>query len=213
MSEIQHIVFDIGNVLLRWDPELPFRRLIPDAAERRRFLTEICSPDWNLEQDRGRSWPDAEAERIDRFPEHEAMIRAWRANWQEMIPGSIEETTVILDELVSAGQDVTALTNFADDTFAEALERFPYLRQFRGVTVSGQVGLVKPEPEIYRLHAETFGLTPAATLFFDDTAVNVEAARQAGWQAERFVDPATMRADLARHGVTHHDADSVSMRA
>lgn len=201
MSEIQHIVFDIGNVLLRWDPEIPFRRLIPDDAERQYFLAEICTHDWNLEQDRGRSWPDAEAELIGRFPEHEALIRAWRANWHEMVPGSLEETTVILDQLISNGHDVTALTNFADDTFVEAQERFPYLRRFRGVTVSGRVALVKPEPEIYRLHADTFGLTPAATLFFDDNAANVEGARAAGWKAERFVDAATMRADLTRHGV------------
>ncbi|WP_029075728.1 HAD family hydrolase [Kaistia adipata] len=201
MNEIRHIVFDIGNVLLRWEPEIPYRRLIPDDAARRHFLREICSGDWNKEQDRGRSWPDAEAALIARFPEHEPLIRAWRANWHEMIPGSLDETPDILDALVAEGRDVTALTNFASDTFVEAVERFPYLRLFRGITVSGDIGLIKPEPEIYRLHAETFGLTPAATLFFDDTAVNVEAARQAGWQAELFVDAATMRADLARHGL------------
>ncbi|ODT06104.1 MAG: 2-haloalkanoic acid dehalogenase [Kaistia sp. SCN 65-12] len=201
MSEIRHIVFDIGNVLLRWEPEIPYRRLIPDEAARRRFLTEICTGDWNKEQDRGRSWPDAEAALIARFPGHAPLIRAFRANWHEMIPGSLDETPEILDALVAAGQDVTALTNFASDTFVEAVERFPYLRLFRGITVSGDIGLVKPDPEIYRLHAETFGLTPAATLFFDDTAANVDAARDAGWRAERFVDAATMRADLARHGI------------
>ena len=201
MSEIQHIVFDIGNVLLRWDPEIPFKRLIPDDATRQQFLAEVCTPDWNLEQDRGRPWQDGEAELVTRFPEHEALIRAWRAHWHEMVPGSLEETTVILDELISSGHDVTALTNFAEDTFTEAQERFPYLRLFRGVTVSGRVELVKPDPEIYRLHADTFGLAPAATLFFDDNAANVEAARAAGWKAERFIDAATMRADLARHGI------------
>ncbi|MBN9025893.1 MULTISPECIES: HAD family hydrolase [Kaistia] len=201
MSEIRHIVFDIGNVLLRWDPEIPFRRLIPDDRERQRFLAEICTHDWNLEQDRGRSWADAETELIAQFPEQEARIRAWRAHWHEMVPGSLEETPGILDQLISNGHDVTALTNFAEDTFIEAQERFPYLRRFRGVTVSGRVALVKPEPEIYRLHADTFGLTPAATLFFDDNAANVEGARAAGWQAEQFIDAATMRADLARHGI------------
>ncbi|BCP52599.1 hydrolase [Kaistia sp. 32K] len=201
MSEIRHIVFDIGNVLLRWDPEIPYRRLIPDETARRRFLTEICTGDWNKEQDRGRGWADGEAVLIERFPEHEPMIRAFRANWHEMIPGSLAETPAILDTLVAAGQDVTALTNFASDTFVEAVERFPYLRLFRGVTVSGDIGMLKPDLEIYRLHAETFGLTPASTLFFDDSPANVEGARQAGWQAELFVDAATMRRDLARHGV------------
>jgi 2-haloacid dehalogenase len=207
MEYIRHIVFDIGNVLLRWEPELPYRRLIPDEAERRRFLTEICTGDWNREQDRGRSWPEAEAALIAEFPRHEAMIRAWRANWHEMIPGSIDGTPDIVEGLVEAGHDVTALTNFAGDTYVEAVSRFPYLKLFRGVTVSGEIGILKPEPEIYRHHAETFGLTPAATLFFDDSPANVIAARNAGWQAETFVDAATLRADLARHGVASTPAD------
>jgi 2-haloacid dehalogenase len=201
MTTIRHIVFDIGNVLIRWDPEAPYRRLIPDDAERRRFLLEVCSHDWNLEQDRGRSWEDAERVLIQDHPQHEALIRAWRANWHEMVPGAIDETVEVLDELLAAGVDVTALTNFAEDTFIEAQTRFPYLTRFRGITVSGAVQLVKPDLAIYHHHATTLSLDPAATLFFDDMPVNIEAARAAGWNAERFVDAAKMRADLARYGV------------
>jgi 2-haloacid dehalogenase len=96
---------------------------------------------------------------------------------------------------------VTALTNWAPDTFAESTARFPILSRFRGVTVSGHVRLVKPDPAIYRHHAEAFGLTPAHTLFIDDNAANVAAARAAGWQAERFVSPDVLRADLRRYGI------------
>lgn len=201
MTEIRHIVFDIGNVLIRWDPEIVYSRLIPDPEARKRFFDDVGIHEWNLEQDRGRSWTDAEAAVIAEFPHHEANIRAWRRDWHEMVPGPIEESAAILEQLIETGHDVTALTNFADDTFAEAQARFPYLQSFRGITVSAKVKLVKPDLAIYHLHAESHGLDPAGILFFDDMPANIEAARAAGWNAERFVDPATMKADLKRYGV------------
>ncbi|MCX5497469.1 HAD family phosphatase [Kaistia dalseonensis] len=201
MAEIRHIVFDIGNVLIRWQPELLYTRLIPDEAARKAFLANVLTHEWNLEQDRGRSWEEAEAEAIAAHPEHETLIRAWRKDWHDMIPGPIDETVIVLDQLIENGHDVTALTNFAEDTFAEAVARFPYLDTFRGVTVSARIKLVKPDIAIYDHHARSFDLDPAATLFFDDMPVNIEAARKAGWNAEQFVDAETMRADLARYGV------------
>jgi 2-haloacid dehalogenase len=97
MSEIRHVVFDLGQVLIRWDPEAPYRRLIPDADERRRFLAEVITHEWNLEQDRGRSWADAEAALIAEHPQHADLIRAFRANWWEMVPGQIDETVSIVE--------------------------------------------------------------------------------------------------------------------
>lgn len=201
MTEIRHIVFDIGKVLLHYDPELPFRRLIPDEAARRRFLAEVCTPEWNVEQDRGRPWPEAEALLIDRHPQDEALIRAFRRHWREMVPHAYDDTVAILARLVEAGHDVTLLSNFAADTFAEARAIFPFLTLPRGATVSGEAGVIKPDAAIYRLHAETFGLEPAATLFFDDSAKNVEGARNAGWQAVLFTDAPTLESDLARFGL------------
>lgn len=201
MTEIRHIVFDLGKVLIRWDPEAPYRRLIPDADERRRFLTEVVTHEWNLEQDRGRSWADAEAALIAKHPHHAELIRAFRANWWEMVPGQIDETVTILDQLIEGGADVTALTNWAPDTFMEAEARFAFLARFRGITVSGRVGLVKPDAAIYRHHAETFGLAAAATLFIDDNPANVAAARAIGWQAEQFVGAEQLAADLRRFGL------------
>ncbi|MBZ9934824.1 HAD family phosphatase [Mesorhizobium sp. BR1-1-16] len=199
--EIRHIVFDIGNVLIQWNPELLYGRLIPDDAERAAFLAEVCTHDWNLAQDRGRSWAEAEAEAIALHPHRADHIRAWRRDWHEMVPGPIEESAAILQALIDAGYDVTALTNFAEDTFAEAQARFPYLTTFRGITVSGNIRLVKPDVAIYHHHVASHGLDPAATLFFDDMPANIEAARAAGWNAERFIDPATLRADLERYGI------------
>jgi len=201
MSEIRHIVFDLGQVLVAYDAERPFRRLIPDAAERKRFLAEVCTHDWNLEQDRGRSWTDAEALLIAEHPEKADLIRAFRANWWEMIPGAIADNVAILADLIRRGYDVTALTNWAPDTFPLAEAEFPFLKTFRGITVSGRVGLIKPEPDIYLLHARTFGLEPKATLFIDDNAANIATARALGWQAIHYVSTDGLTAELRRYGL------------
>lgn len=198
---IEHIVFDIGRVLVHWDPEIPFRRLIADDAERARFLAEVCSPAWNLEQDRGRSWQDAEAELVALHPEHEDLIRAFRLNWREMVPYAYEDTVALYRDLIAKGFDVTLLTNWAKDTFAEAETVFDFLAEARGVTVSGRLGLIKPDRAIFDHHAQTFGLTPASTLFIDDSAKNVEGAQAAGWQAILFTNAAQLGADLRDRGV------------
>jgi 2-haloacid dehalogenase len=201
MSDIRHIVFDIGNVLVRWEPDIPYRRLIPDDTRRAWFLSEVCSPDWNLEQDRGRSWRDGEAELIARFPGEAKLIRAFRKHWREMVPHVFEGSVAILRIVIAGGHDVTMLTNFASDTFREAQEMYPFLTESRGVTVSGDVGLVKPDPAIYAHHTEMFALDPAATLFIDDSEKNVIAARAFGWRAIAFEEPEELRADLAAHGI------------
>ena len=198
---IRHFVFDVGRVLIHYDPNIPFRRILPDDAERAWFFTHVCTPAWNLEQDRGRSWADAEAEAIARHPEYEAPIRAFRRHWHEMVSHTYADSVAIVERLLAAGHDVTLLTNFAPDTFAEATARFPVLGKTRGATVSGHIRLIKPDAAIYAHHARTFGLDGAATLFVDDVAANVETARAAGWHAVRFVDAATLATDLAGYGI------------
>jgi 2-haloacid dehalogenase len=198
---IRHIVLDIGRVLVAWDPEIPYRRLIPDEAERRWFLTEVCSPEWNLEQDRGRSWAEGEAVLIAQHPDKADLIRAFRRHWPEMVPHLLPQTPGMMESLIDAGHDVTLLTNFHQETWPLALEKFPVLSRPRGATVSGQIGVVKPERAIYEHHAERFGLDPAATIFFDDNATNVAGAEAAGWTAHRFTGPEQMRADLRAAGI------------
>jgi 2-haloacid dehalogenase len=193
---VRHVVFDVGRVLLHWDMELAWRDLIPDPAERRWFMENVCTPAWNLEQDRGRSWKDAEDALIAAHPAHARLIRSFRPNWHLTVPGEIGGTVAILRELVSAGRDVTLLTNFAADTFAEARRRFAFLDEPRGATVSGEVGCIKPEAAIYAIHAERFDLDPPATLFIDDSEKNVAAANAAGWQAVLFRDAGELRRKL-----------------
>lgn len=201
MTEIRHIVFDIGKVLIHYDPNIPFSRLIPDEEERRWFFDNVCTHDWNIEQDRGRTWEEAEALLIAAHPSHEENIRGFRRHWHEMVPHAYEDSADLMTGLIDDGHDVTMLTNFASDTFAEARQRFAFLQLPRGVTVSGDVGFIKPQREIYDLHAWTFGLEPAATIFIDDSPANVEGAKAAGWQAVLFRDAATLEADLRERGI------------
>lgn len=198
---IDHIVFDIGKVLIQYDPHLGLIDAIPSKERRDWFFANVCTHDWNIEQDRGRSWAEAESLLIEEFPDQAGNIKAFRQNWHKMVPGSIDGSVDILRKLIAGDHDVTMLTNFASDTFAEAQKMFPFLTETRGVTVSGDVGLIKPDVAIYEMHHGAFGLNPSRTLFIDDSAANVEGARKAGWQAVRFIDPELLKSDLAGFGI------------
>jgi 2-haloacid dehalogenase len=201
MTAIRHIVFDIGKVLIHYDPDIPFSRLIPDAAERKWFFDNVCTSAWNIEQDRGRTWEEAEALLIAEHPAHVENIRNFRRHWHDMVPHAYEDSVALMEGLIDDGRDVTLLTNWASDTFREARVRFPFLERPRGITVSGDIGLIKPDRAIYDHHVASFGLDPAASLFIDDSQKNVDGARAAGWQAVLFTDAATLKADLQGLGI------------
>lgn len=196
MSKIEHIVFDIGKVLLHWDADLIYVDLIPDRAERQHFLTHVCSPEWNLEQDRGKPWEEAEDELITEHPDKADLIRAFRKDWVKSVPHHIDGTPEIMTELIDAGHDVTMLTNFNQHTYREAEGKFPFLQKPRGVTVSGDVKLIKPDPAIYEHHAVAFDLKPENTLFIDDSEKNVTGAQACGWRAVLFTDANQLQSDL-----------------
>ena len=200
-SPIKHVVFDIGRVLLHYDPKIPFNRLIPDDDARLWFFDNVCTHEWNVEQDRGRSWEDAEALLIEQHPDHETHIRAFRANWHDMVPHAYEDSVVIMRGLIADGHDVTMLTNFASDTFREVQKRFDFLNETRGVTVSADIGAIKPDRRIYDTHVADFGLEPGATLFIDDSPANVNGAQAAGWHAVHFTGADKLRADLKDYGL------------
>ncbi|RCS23358.1 HAD family phosphatase [Phyllobacterium salinisoli] len=198
---VKHIVFDIGKVLIHYDPHLGYQDLIPDENERRWFFENVCTHEWNVEQDRGRTWPEAEALLIESHPDRAEHIRAFRKSWHKMVPYAYDGTVEILRRLIGDGHDVTMLTNFASDTLREAQVRYPFLRDSRGVTVSGDIGLLKPDKAIYEYHVRAFDLEPSATLFIDDTLANVEGAVAAGWQAVQFIDPEQLKTDLRQAGI------------
>ncbi|MEM1382929.1 MAG: HAD family phosphatase [Pseudomonadota bacterium] len=196
------VVFDVGNVLIRWDPRLLFRKIFDDAAAMDSFLAEVTPPAWNVEQDRGRSWADAVAETVARHPEHEVAIRAWDTRWQEMVPGPIAGSVAILDALHRRAVPLYAITNFSAEKWAETRERFPFLKErFRDTVVSAHERLLKPDPAIYRCLLERNGLAAADCIFIDDSPKNVEGARAVGMEAVQFTGPEALAEALRGYGL------------
>ncbi len=194
-------MFDIGGVLLDWDPDYLFRMLIADAEERRRFLAEVCTPAWNAEQDGGRSWAEGTAELGEQFPEHTYLITAYDERWEEMVSGAIEGTVAVLSELRSVGVPTFALTNFSTEKWEVATERWDFLAGFDGAVVSGTEKVTKPAHRIYEILLDRYGLDPARTFYTDDLKANVDAARAVGIDAEVLVDADTLRQQLVGRGV------------
>jgi len=193
---IKAVVWDVGNVLIDWDPRHLYRRLIEDEAEIERFLCDICHYEWNLEQDKGRLWSDAIAEKISQFPDHENLIRAYDECWQEMVSGPITGSVEILNSMREKNIPLYAITNFSREKWDIATELFPFLNVFQGVTVSADVRMLKPDPAIYRHFLSSFSLDPAGLLFIDDRIENVKAAVAEGFHAIRFTDAYQLTNDL-----------------
>jgi 2-haloacid dehalogenase len=194
------VVFDIGGVLLEWDPGLVYRTLIPDPEERQWFLSEVCNPEWNATLDAGESFDEACDALAARFPEHRALIHAWKRQ-DDMVAGEIAGTAEIVARLRAGGTPLYLLTNMPADVFASRCRRFPVLRQFDGAVVSGEEGVLKPSPEIFARLRDRFDLVPAETLFVDDVEINVVGARAAGFLAHRFVDPLDLTQALTKLGL------------
>jgi len=195
---ITTVVFDIGNVLIEWNPEYLYRQLIPDALERKAFLETVCTMEWNLQQDLGRPWQEAVDTLSRRHPDKADLIAAYSDRWQEMVPGEIPGTVAILEELGENGVPLYAITNFSTEKYAEAQNRFPFLKSgFRDIVVSGEEKLVKPDPRIYAVLFERNGLDAGNCLFIDDSRPNVEGARKAGMKAHHFQDAESLRGELA----------------
>ena len=200
-ARIEAVVFDVGKVLVEWERDLPFRRLIADSAAREHFMAEVIPLDWHGLHDAGRAAEDMIAERSAQFPEHAHLIRAWLTHFNETIPGPVPGSTEIVEDLHAAGVPLYAITNFGADTWAGFAPTYSLFERFRDIVVSGVEKLAKPDPAIYALAARRFGMAPAAMLFIDDSLANVESARACGWYAHHFIDAATLRAELVGHGL------------
>jgi 2-haloacid dehalogenase len=196
--EIRNVVFDIGGVLLEWDPGRVYRPLIPDPAELDRFFTEVCSFDWNETLDAGRPFDDACDELAARFPDQADLVHAWRRQ-EEMIAGEIEGTGELVTRLRTAGHPLYLLTNMPADVFQVRRQRYAVLRQFDGWVVSGEEGVVKPSPEIFEVLMARYGLDPSETLFVDDAERNIVGAAAIGFRTHRFVDAPSLARVLTDH--------------
>lgn len=195
------VVFDLGKVLLDWDPRYLYRGMFADEAEMEAFLAEVCTSDWVLEADRGRPFAQGCAELAARFPRYEAAIRAFDERWQDMLVGEIEGAVALKRQLQARGAPLYAISNFSREKFAETAVRFPVVTDFLGVVVSAHEGLVKPDPAIFRLFLDRYGLSAAECLFIDDSLANVASARQVGMQATHFTTPEALEADLKGVGL------------
>jgi len=199
---IDTIIFDLGNVLIQWDPRHLFRKIFgSDEVAMEHFLSVVCTPEWNEEQDRGRLWKDAIAEAVARHPEHESNINAYFDRWSEMIPGEVEGTVKVLAQLRSLGLRLLALTNWSAETFHIAEARFPFLNWFEGIVVSGRERIIKPDPAIFKLIIERYHLSPEKTVFIDDNVRNVDAAEREGLHGIHFQNADELVARLQELGV------------
>jgi 2-haloacid dehalogenase len=201
LNQIDTVVFDLGDVLIPWNPRNLYRKLFKDEESMERFLAEVCTPAWNLEQDRGRSIAEGTAILIAAFPGQEAMIRAFYERWTEMLGGVIEGSLALLLDLKRAGYRVLALTNWSAETFPIARLRYPFLEEFEGIVVSGVEGLIKPDPAIFQLLCERYGLVPQQAVFIDDNAPNLVGAKTVGMNCIHFNSPARVKEELALLGV------------
>lgn len=195
------VVFDLGKVLLDWDPRYLYRRIFADAAEMEAFLADVCTSEWVLEADRGRPFAQGCAELAARFPHYAEPIRAFDERWQEMLVGEIEGAVALKRRLQARGAPLYAISNFSREKFAETAVRFPVVTEFLGIVVSAHEGLVKPDPAIFRLFLDRYGLNAAQCLFIDDSLANVRAARSVGMQATHFTTPEALEAELRGFGL------------
>lgn len=202
MAAVDTVLFDLGNVLVEWDPRHLYRRLFEGRPrEMEHFLTHVCNQAWNERHDHGVPFRQNVAELAARHPWYAREIEAYWSRWPEMIPRQIDGSVRLLERLKDRGVAVHALTNWSAETFPFAEERFGFLDHFGHVVVSGRVKLIKPDPAIFRHAAEACGLTPERTLFVDDAERNVAAAGRLGFNVHRFEGPEGLERCLEGHGL------------
>ena len=200
--EVKGIVFDLGAVVIDWNPIYLYRKLFDgDEAKAANFLATVCTFAWNTEQDAGRDLVQATAERVGLFPEWEREIRAYYGRWIEMVGGPVPGTAALMAEIKAAGLRLFALSNWHCETFAQVRYTFKELDLFEHIVLSGELGLVKPDPAIYRAALDCYGVPPEHLIFVDDSPRNVEGAAREGLPGLVFTDAETLRRDLIDLGV------------
>ena len=199
---IKNIVFDLGGVLVDWNPRYLYRKIFNTEAEVDWFLEYICTGEWNAQQDAGRTMAEATQLLLERHPEHQHEIIAYYDRWTEMFSGPIEGTVQILDELkAKSDYRLLALTNWSAETFPTALKLFDFFSWFEGIVVSGDEKLIKPDHRLYQVLFDRYDIQPQETVFIDDTLPNVYAAAELGVRSIHFSSPEQLQLDLRDTGV------------
>ena len=198
---MEAVVFDLGKVLLDWSPRYYYRQFFATEAAMNAFLAEVLPPAWVSEMDAGKPADVAIAERQRLLPQHAALIAGWKQGWRSMLRGPIPGSVEILAKLRARGTRLYALTNFSTETLPVARERFDFLSWFEDTVVSGEHGVVKPDPRIFEIAIRRFRVEPRHTVFIDDLAENVAAARDMGFRALRFAGAPNLHTALQELGL------------
>ncbi len=196
-----HVVFDVGNVLIQWDARRVYLDDFRTDADIDAFLAEIGFGPWNLEQDRGRTWAEAVEIKVAEFPHHEALIRKFKANWHDAVPGEIPEGVAALEAVRATGAPIYGITNFSAEKWTECQERFAFLNHFADVVVSAHERLIKPDPAIFERFLQRNGLVAQNCLFIDDSAANIATAQSLGFDTIHMTDPHCLMGKLRVRGV------------
>ncbi len=200
--KITTIIFDLGGVLIDWNPAYVFNKLLPDKEKRKHFFENICTPEWNEEQDAGRTIKEANEIAIAQHPEWKEHIEAYYGRWEEMLGGPIKETVEIFRQLKESGNyKFYALTNWSAELFPIALQLYDFLHWFDGRLVSGEEKMRKPFPEFYQLLLDRFNIKKGEAIFIDDNLRNAEAAKAFGIETIRFTTPLELKTTLLERGV------------
>jgi 2-haloacid dehalogenase len=201
-KDIDTIIFDLGGVLIDWNPRYLYRKIFKTEEEVTWFLDNVCTSEWNDQQDAGRTFQEATDELVAKFPDHEVAIRAWYDRWQETIPGPVHETVEILKHFRdNPTHRLFALTNWSEETFPWALNTFDFLHWFEGIVVSGVEKTRKPFPEFYRILFDRYYIDPNKALFIDDNIKNIEGGKALGLTTIHFQSPAQLRTELRQAGL------------
>jgi 2-haloacid dehalogenase len=199
LSSINTVIFDLGGVLIDWNPRHLYRKIFNTEEEVTWFLENVCTGEWNDQQDAGRSFEDATEELVQKFPDHEEAIRAWYGRWQETISGPIHGTVDVLKTIKDSGKyKLYALTNWSAETFPWALDNFEFLHWFEGIVVSGVEKTRKPFPDFYQILFDRYNINPAQAVFIDDNVKNVIGSREVGLPVIHFQTPDQLKEELIK---------------
>jgi 2-haloacid dehalogenase len=196
------VVFDIGNVLVEWEPRHLYRKIFTDPAQADWFVSNICTLEWNLQQDKGRSWADGVAELAAQHPEWAKEIALYDSRWLETVVGPIAQSMAAFAALKARGRPVFGLSNISLDKFEIAADAYPMLRQFDGLLRSAEVGLLKPDLAIYQAFLSRFSLRASDCLFIDDSVANIASAQAIGMATIHFTHATDLQSELASYGVS-----------
>jgi 2-haloacid dehalogenase len=200
-AQLTVVVFDLGGVLLDWNPRHMYRKLFNDEASMEHFLATVCTTAWNQRQDAGRSFAEGTRALLPDHADKIALIEAFGKRFDEMIAGEIDGAVEVLAELKQRGVPVYAITNWSAETFGPQRTRFPFLSWFDGIVVSGMEGVIKPDPRIFRILFERHGVAPGSAVFIDDVAGNASAATALGMHGIHFHSPEQLRRELVAVGL------------